>query len=91
MTKPRFKSKSWRQLQVKAPGGRLAIHYERKKPKFARCSNCGRVLYGIPRVRSIEIKRVAKTERRPERPYGGNLCSSCMRELFRARVRAQPL
>ncbi len=87
MTKPRFKSKSWRQKQVKTPGNKLVTRYSRKNPKVARCANCGRRLFGVPRIRPEYLKRTKKTERRPERPFGGYLCSSCMRELFRAKAR----
>ena len=87
MTKPRFKSKSWREKQVKTPGGRLVIRHVRKNPKLASCSNCGRKLQGVPRIRPEYLKRTVRTERRPERPYGGNLCSSCMREMFRVKSR----
>ncbi len=87
MTKPRFKSKSWRSKQVKTPGNRLVNRYLRKNPRAAKCSNCSRKLAGVPRVRPEYLKRMPKTERRPERPYGGKLCSSCMRQVFRKVVR----
>jgi large subunit ribosomal protein L34e len=32
------------------------------------------------------MRKLAKTKKRPERPYGGNLCSECMREVFRKQV-----
>ena len=35
----------------------------------------------------MEIRKLAKTERRPERPFGGVLCSECMRKIEKLRVR----
>jgi large subunit ribosomal protein L34e len=88
MTKPMFKSRSWKKRQLKTPGGRLVTHYSRRNPKAAKCSNCGKKLPGVPRVRPTILKKIVKSKRRPERPYGGKLCSSCTRELFRSKARA---
>lgn len=86
MTKPRFKSKSWKEKKVRTPGNRLTVHHKKRMSSAARCANCGRKLSGVPRVRAEKMKRLAKTKKVPERPYGGNLCSSCMREVFRRKA-----
>lgn len=86
MTKPRFKSRSWKRIKRKTPTG-ITIIYRRKKPNKARCSKCGRELHGVPRLRAVQIRKLSKTKKRPERPYGGNLCSSCMRELMKEKAR----
>jgi large subunit ribosomal protein L34e len=44
-------------------------------------------LQGIPRLRAVEIRKLPKSKKRPERPYGGYLCSECMRELFKEKAR----
>jgi large subunit ribosomal protein L34e len=87
MTKTLFKSRKWKKTRVKLPGGRVATHYRKPKPGIAKCGKCGKPLHGIPRLRSVKFKNLAKTEKRPERPYGGVLCSSCMRELMKAKAR----
>jgi large subunit ribosomal protein L34e len=87
MTKPMHKSRSWRRKNVKTPGSRSVIRYGKKKSGMAMCAVCKKPLHGVPRVREIEMKKLTKTERRPERPFGGNLCSSCMREIMRNRAR----
>jgi large subunit ribosomal protein L34e len=60
---------------------------ERKLPDAARCAVCGKQLHGVPRKFPAKMKKIAKTAKRPERPYGGYLCSGCMRELFKSEVR----
>ncbi|HJN56641.1 MAG: 50S ribosomal protein L34e [Candidatus Woesearchaeota archaeon] len=86
----RFKrSRSLRKVKVKVPGGSTVVHYRRRKPKGAKCGNCSATLKGIPRERPIKMTKMAKTKKRPERPYGGNLCSRCMRSLIVERVRSQ--
>lgn len=87
MPAPRYRSRSLRRVYVKTPGGRTVVHYRRKKPKKAHCSKCGAILKGVPRERPYKLKKLAKTQRRPERPYGGVLCSGCMRRLFIEKAR----
>lgn len=87
MPEPRFRSRSLRRVYVRTPGGKLVIHYKKRKPKIPHCSKCGAVLKGVPRERPYKLKKLAKTQRRPERPYGGVLCSRCMRRLFIEKAR----
>ena len=76
----RFKSrKARRMIYVKVPGGKTVIHFDKKKPKSAKCGLCGKFLSGTIRELPYKVGKVAKSSRRPERPYGGNLCSSCSR------------
>ncbi|MCD6402886.1 MAG: 50S ribosomal protein L34e [Candidatus Aenigmarchaeota archaeon] len=81
MTKDR--SRSRRRVKVKTPGGRVVIRLERRKPKQARCARCGKPLHGVPRELPSKMKNLPKTKKRPERPYGGYLCSECMREVIK--------
>jgi large subunit ribosomal protein L34e len=74
-------------VKVRTPSGRIVINLRRRKPSFAECAVCGKQLHGIPRLVSAQMKKLPKTKRRPERPYGGYLCSTCSRELFREKAR----
>ena len=89
MPEPYKRSRSLRRLQVKVPGGRTALHYKERKPGKAKCGKCGVLLKGVPRERPIKMHNLPKTKKRPERPYGGNLCSKCMRTLIVEKARAQ--
>jgi len=79
MPSPKLRSRSLRRVQRKLPGGRTVVHYTRKKPGKAKCSNCGSILMGVPRELPYKMRTMAKTKKRPQRPYGGVLCSSCTR------------
>lgn len=79
MPSPRLRSRSLRKVFRKVPGGRVSLHYKRKKPSPAQCAKCGDVLKGVPRELPYKMSAMAKTQKRPERPYGGVLCSRCMR------------
>lgn len=71
---------------VKTPSGKVVKKTKADKPSQAKCSECGKVLHGIPRLSANKMHNLAKTKKRPERPYGGNLCSACSRKLIRSRV-----
>ena len=87
MPAPRLRSRSLRKIFRKVPGGRTSVHFKNRKPKGARCGNCGATLKGIPREPSFTIRNLAKTKKRPERPYGGVLCSRCMRQEIINKIR----
>jgi len=86
MVRRMLRTRSLKRKKVKTPGNKVVVHFEDKKTGIARCAICGKPLHGIPRVKSSEMRKLPKTKRRPERPYGGNLCSRCMRNLFRRSV-----
>jgi len=79
MVTGKHKSRTFRRVFRKTPGGRVALHYRKRKPKKNRCS-CGALLKGVPRERPYKMMTMAKTKKRPERPYGGVLCTKCMRK-----------
>ena len=83
------KSRTLRRVFKKTPGGRTTTAYVKRKPKKLRCSGCGAELMGIKRLRPYKLANTAKTKRRPERPYGGVLCSRCTRKKIIDGVRAQ--
>ncbi|MCX8179472.1 MAG: 50S ribosomal protein L34e [Candidatus Aenigmarchaeota archaeon] len=73
--------------KVKVPGGRVVLHYKKSKPKPAKCGGCGNILHGVPRLRAVQLRKLAKTEKRPERPYGGVFCCRCVRKMFSEKAR----
>ena len=86
MPRPAQRSRSFRKLRKKMPSGRYKMHYVKKKPGMARCAVCRKPLHGVARGRENALKKLTKSEKRPTRPYAGNLCSSCMRSAIREKV-----
>ncbi|MEM2115484.1 MAG: 50S ribosomal protein L34e [Candidatus Woesearchaeota archaeon] len=80
-----FKSRSLRKVSKRTPGGRTTTHFEKKKPKVARCAICKKPLSGIPR----NVKKLSKSEKTVERKYGGNLCSKCSRRKIITEARGE--
>jgi len=89
MPEPYKRSRTLRRVKVKVPGGKTVLHYKRRKPSKAKCSKCGAVLKGIVRERPYKMKKIRKSKKRPTRPYGGSLCTKCMRKLFVEKARAK--
>lgn len=86
MPRPSQRSRSFIKRKVSTPGGKSSIHYVKKKPSKARCGSCKKPLHGVPTDFKANVKKLSKTQRRPERPYGGNLCSSCTKEVIRKKI-----
>ncbi len=82
---PRRGSKK-RRVAVRTPGGRTVYHYRHKIHGKARCARCGRPLTGTRTGPRSVMAKLAKSEKRPNRPYGGYLCSKCLRELMVTRA-----
>lgn len=87
MPRPGLRVRSLRKVKVKLPGGASIIHYFRRRPSGAVCAGCGRQLHGVPRERNVPLSKLPRSRRRPERPYGGNLCPSCARKKVKSRLR----
>lgn len=83
------KSRTFRRIKRKTPGGRTVLRYEKRKPRKARCSNCGKDLAGVPRERDFKMQNMPKTMKRPSRAYGGKLCSKCTREHLKQKARSK--
>ncbi len=87
MVRGQYRSRTFNRVKLTTPGGRNIVHFEKKKPARAQCADCGKYLHGVPQGNKTTIKKLPKTQRRPERPYGGVLCSSCTRKLIKLNTR----
>ncbi|MFB0560779.1 MAG: 50S ribosomal protein L34e [Candidatus Lokiarchaeia archaeon] len=74
-----------RRKKVRTPGRRLVTHYSRRKAGKPICASCGAPLPGCWSERTSNAK--SKTQRRPERPYGGYLCSRCLKSFYKSSIR----
>ena len=78
MPRRRYRTHSLRKTHVRTPGGRLVVHYEKRKKGIPKCAICKKPLAGTVR----DPRDVPKSKKRPNRPYGGYLCAECLhREL----------
>ena len=84
----RYRSRTYKRTFRRTPGGKTVLHYKKKKPKTHHCAECGKLLHGVPRGRPYQIRKLSKSKKRPNRPYGGNLCTECTRRLFKEQARS---
>lgn len=85
MPSPKYRSRSMLRKKVRTPGGNLTPHYNRKKTGKPVCTSCGALLHGCKSEYISGAK--SRTQRRPERPYGGYLCPRCLKLLYKNSVR----
>ncbi len=83
----KLKSRTFRRIFTKTPGGRTVLHFKKKKPGKAKCAMCGSVLAGVARERDAKMKKLGKTKKRPSRAYGGYYCGKCIRKVIKERER----
>ena len=87
MPRGMFKSRTFRRVFKKLPGGTTVMRFLRRKPQGAHCARCGAQLHGIPRKLPKQMKNMAKSKKRPERTYGGVLCSRCLKDTIKMDAR----
>jgi len=63
--------------------------YIKEKPAKTRCALCDKKLHGVPNRCRSELAKLAKTEKRPERPFGGVLCGTCTTRVVKAETRVK--
>jgi len=87
--RPRYRTKALKKIRRRTPGGKTIVQYKHKKPGKHICAICKELVHGRPRGRPIEIRKLHKSERSTERPFGGMLCSKCSRKIqsYKAKLR----
>ena len=76
----KHKSRTLRRIFVRTVSGNVTKHFRKRKINKSSCGDCGSTLKGVPHAIQSKLKNLPKTKKRPERPYGGVLCSLCMRK-----------
>ncbi len=88
MVAPNKRSRSKRRVAVRTPGSKIVTHYKARRPKLGRCFVTGEILKGVPRASASALHTMAKSKKRPQRPYGGVLSSKAARRLIITEARA---
>ncbi len=91
MADARFKSRSYRRISKRTPKNGSKVFHERRKPGKAVCAICGKELHGVKINLTSEVRKFAKSQRTVARPYGGYICSDCLRKLMKERARLSKL
>ena len=79
MVRGQYRSRTFRRIKKTTPGAKNKIHYVKRKHAKAQCGVCGRALPGVATGPASKMKNMPKTAKRPQRPFGGVLCTKCSR------------
>ena len=85
MPRPSRRSRSLRRIYVRTTKGSKLV-YAKRKPSKAHCANCGAELHGVASLSPYKMGKLSKTEKRPDRPFAGQLCSKCMRLRIKSQL-----
>lgn len=85
MPEGKFKSRTFRRVYKRTPGSVAVLTHVRRKPAKHKCAKCGTVLAGT--ARELPYKKLTLSQKRPTRPFGGYMCSSCTRKVLREKAR----
>ena len=87
MVRPALRSA--KKKYVRTPGARTVLRTTAKKAGRSRCAETGAVLHGTISGPRVQSRRMAKSRRRPNRIYGGNISPVVLKRKIRAQVRMQ--
>lgn len=89
MVSPRERSTSYKVRIRKTPGGHKSMINKQGKPSKAHCALTHDRLHGVPRMKRGQITKLSKTQKRPERKFGGVLSHKILRILVKEKTRLQ--
>lgn len=73
-------------ISIKTPGGKVKIHYRKRKSKSKICPICKKEIHGIPRMNSSNASKFPKSSKKISRIYGGILCGRCLKLLLKKEI-----
>jgi len=83
MPRPNKRSRSLRRVHVRVPSGESRLVYKLRSPKKPACSGCGMILQAVPNKLVSKMRNMPKSQKRPERIFGGVLCSKCTKNKLK--------
>ena len=89
MVSPRERSTSFKVRIRRSPSGKKVRIHKQGKPSEATCALTQVKLHGVPRMKRGQITKLSKTQKRPERKFGGVLSHKILRTLVKEKTRLQ--
>jgi len=86
LVRPAYRSRSRKRIIRRVPSGEARVYFKKRRNYEARCAICGKPLGGVPKDYNI-IRWGSKTEKRPERYFGGVICPSCLATALKLAIR----
>ena len=79
--------KSMKRVRKKTVTGRNVFVYRKNRVSGSVCGNCGKELHGMPKLNKSLLAKLSKTEKRPNRKFGGYYCARCTKEILKVEAR----
>ncbi len=76
-----------KKIRRRTTSGKNVIVLRREKAAKPVCGKCGMVMHGLKKADASQVGKLSKTEKSVNRPYGGNLCPCCSKEIFKTKAR----
>lgn len=87
---PKRSERVSRKKFVRTPGGETRVHFIEGKTGKRECALCKGQLHGVPHGKGrAQVRKLAKTERRPSGLFGGVLCSGCRTKIVEEAVKVK--
>jgi len=87
MPRPQMRTRSRKRIKMKLPSGETRLHYKQEGASLTKCCVCGQPLAGIPSFTRAKIRKINRSKKRIQRPYGGNLCHNCLKNALKQAAR----
>ncbi len=87
MPRPHERTRSRKHANKTPPSGGGRTQYKEKMTAPRHCCLCGQPLGGATRLSPLKASKLNRSERRVWRPFGGQLCHSCLKIGLRQAAR----
>lgn len=89
MVSPRERSTSFKVRIRNTPGGKASRISKQGKASKATCALSHEYLHAVPTMKRGQLTKLSKTQKRPERKFGGVLSHKSLRTLIKEKTRLQ--
>jgi len=86
MPRRALRTRSKARVFIRTPGGKVVIHYRKRKSNPKICPLCKKEIHGIPKMNSSNTSKFPLSSKRISRIYGGVLCGKCLKNLLKKEV-----
>jgi len=87
LVRPAYRTRSRRIVKRRTPSGKSRSYYRRRSSYRAFCAICSTPLSGVPGS-LYAVRYRGRTEKRPERYYGGVVCPACLAAMLKLATRS---
>jgi large subunit ribosomal protein L34e len=73
-------------LKRRLPGNTTTVHYVRRNPSIGHCPISGQKINGVPRLRPSQMRKLPRSQRSVNRPFGGKISHKVLAEAIQEKI-----